>query len=382
MDNKEIETIQELLQVMEESGDLRGFAIQGIAIDIVQDRLLADGVNTEGAYFLGCPMTPYLRDELEARGAMIFPVMSDLPYNPYRPFLYSKEELYDKFDPKNPLSYLDCLDAVILKHWRQDGGPEPTNLIHAMAQRMHDQSIGNALTEFLDMMKVERRGVVAIMGGHDMLRSDPAYFNVAKIAWLLSRKGFLMVSGGGPGAMEATHVGAWFSGRTEAELVKAVTILSGAPLYKDELWLSLAFQVMEEFPHGDDSKHFSVGVPTWLYGHEPPTPFASHIAKYFANSLREDGLVTIGTAGIIYAPGSAGTIQEIFQDVTQNHYLTTGRASAMVFYGSEYWTKTKPVYPLVKQLAQGKVYSTLLGLVDEIDDVVQWIENHPPLGEV
>ena len=32
----------------------------------------------------------------------------------------------------------------------------------------------------------------------------------------------------------------------------------------------------------------SLGVPTWFYGHEPPNLFATRIAKFFTNALRED----------------------------------------------------------------------------------------------
>ena len=81
----------------------------------------------------------------------------------------------------------------------------------------------------------------------------------------------------------------------------------------------------------------SLGIPTWLYGHEPSTPFATHIAKLFENSIREDSILTLAFGGIIYAPGSAGTVQEIFQEAVQNHYLSFGVSSPMIFLGSKYW---------------------------------------------
>jgi predicted Rossmann-fold nucleotide-binding protein len=62
-----------------------------------------------------------------------------------------------------------------------------------------------------------------------------------------------------------------------------------------------------------------------------PTPFATHIAKYFANSVREEGLLAIAKGGVIFTPGSAGTMQEIFQDLAQNHYQSFGVSSPMVF---------------------------------------------------
>ena len=118
-----------------------------------------------------------------------------------------------------------------------------------------------------------------------------------------------------------------------------------------------------------------MGIPTWLYGHEPPTPFATKIAKYFANSVREDGLLTIAKGGVIFAPGSAGTIQEIFQDLTQNHYRSFGYASPMVFINKEYWSYQRPVYPVIELMSlRGDLKNLNLGLYDTNEEVIDHIE--------
>ena len=72
----------------------------------------------------------------------------------------------------------------------------------------------------------------------------------------------------------------------------------------------------------------------------------------------------------LYSPGSAGTIQEIFQDACQNHYESVGPASPMVFLGREYWTVEKPVYPLLDKLAEGRSYRRWLSLTDDVDEAV------------
>jgi hypothetical protein len=126
-------------------------------------------------------------------------------------------------------------------------------------------------------------------------------------------------------------------------------------------------------------RHPSLGIPTWLYGHEPPAAFATHVAKYFANSIREDGLLALAKHGVVFAPGSAGTIQEIFQDLTQNHYGTQGVSSPMVLFDADYWTTTKPVWPLVKHLAQGQRWGELLHLTSDPDEVVELITEYEPL---
>ena len=131
------------------------------------------------------------------------------------------------------------------------------------------------------------------MGGHGMERGPGDYAKVARIARELCRRGFLLASGGGPGAMEATHVGCWFVERTDAEMSEAIEALARAPRYDDPRWLSQAFEVRARWPLDDAvaREHVSVGIPTWLYGHEPPNAFSTHVAKYFANSVREEGLV-------------------------------------------------------------------------------------------
>ena len=131
----------------------------------------------------------------------------------------------------------------------------------------------------------------------------------------------------------------------------------------------------EAYPDGAAS----LAIPTWFYGHEPSNLFSLHIAKYFANSLREDGLLAIARHGVVYAPGSAGTVQEVFMDAAQNHYGTFGAISPMIFLGTDYWMRQKPVYPLLTALAQGRPYADLLALCDDVETVVRFIVEHEPI---
>jgi predicted Rossmann-fold nucleotide-binding protein len=56
----------------------------------------------------------------------------------------------------------------------------------------------------------------------------------------------------------------------------------------------------------------NLGTPTWVYGSESPNLFATSVAKYFYNSLREEGLVSVANGGIVFGKGDAGTVQEVF----------------------------------------------------------------------
>ena len=52
----------------------------------------------------------------------------------------------------------------------------------------------------------------------------------------------------------------------------------------------------------------------------------------------------------------------------QNHYLTRGCASPMVFVGRRFWTEEVPVYPLLARLvATGRYRNLALSLVEGVD---------------
>ena len=57
-----------------------------------------------------------------------------------------------------------------------------------------------------------------------------------------------------------------------------------------------------------------------------PTCSRTRIAKFFTNALREDILLRLCRGGLVYLPGAAGTVQEVFQAVTPNFYAPAGQA--------------------------------------------------------
>ena len=326
------------------------------------ERLVAKNTFSD-CIFLGCTLPDELRERLDD-SCLILPNIS-VPYSIYRSALYSSMELYAGYDPADPTSFDNCFDSRVYRHYLEQG-KTTRNIRITLARSLHDHSISDAMHDFLS--SYDERHIVGIMGGHGLLRTDDMYGKIARISKRLTELGYLMISGGGPGAMEATHLGAWFAGRSEEELDEALQILRVAPTFRDEGWLTTAFEVINRWPQ---QTFFSLGVPTWLYGHEPATPFATHIAKYFENSIREDGILTIAKGGIIYSPGSAGTLQEIFQDAVQNHYLSFGYASPMVFLGSDYWTNEIPIYPLLNELAdKGRYRNLLLSMADCEEEIV------------
>ena len=363
-------------------------AIQGLNIKEYKNDIIA--INSfEGSLFLGCTLTNKSAGNIVQKGGLVIKNREEVLFQIHRSKLYSPKELFDGFDITNEDAYKLTYDNIVYDEYVANGMENPTSILISLSRRLHDHSITDALEEI-----ILGRKVVAIMGGHAMERKDPFYLKIAKIARTLTKKGFLMVSGGGPGAMEATHLGAYFSTKSEKELEEAIALLKVRPPnakpneeYKDKDWLHRAWSVMEAYtiPKGREKESMSIGIPTWLYGHEPPSPFATHIAKYFANSVREDGLLSIAKHGVIYAPGSAGTTQEIFQDVTKNHYAPINDkkkfkryVSPMILFGTEHWTKKRPLWDFMKKVSKGKPYGELLHLTEDKDKIIDIIVKYKP----
>lgn len=333
--------------------------------------------NWKGSLFLGCKLTDEAAGHIVMTGGYVISNQEGALFDAHRSHLYLPEELFAGFDLNDPDGYHHTKDYEIYRQYKEQGGHKPASIFISLMRRLHDHSITDALEE-----AIAGRKVVAVMGGHGMERQDAFYRKVATLSRQLSQKGFLMVSGGGPGAMEATHLGAYFAGRPEEELLKAIDEIKIRPPegkpgkeYADRDWLHRAWRIREKYPipAGAEAISKSIGIPTWLYGHEPPAPFATHIAKYFANSVREEGLLAIAEHGVVFAPGSAGTTQEIFQDATQNHYGSMGQISPMILFGVEHWTEKIPVWPLLQKVSKDKRYGELLALTDDEQEVLQRI---------
>lgn len=339
-------------------------AVQSLNLNKVEKLMLT--VNFSKSLFLGCTMSDELLHHLLPNN-FIFPLL-EVPFNTYPNKLYNKISLYNGFNHKNPQTYTQTLDKVVYDYYRQS--LKKNSIKDTLAQRLHDHSITDSLHEFIS--NYDERRLVAIMGGHKVKRTDAIYIQVAQLSKTLTESGYLMLSGGGPGAMEATHFGAWMAGFSEDNLLDAIEILAEAPIYSDANWLVTSFRVMEKFPN---PLYNSLGIPTWHYGHELPTPFATHIAKYFENSVREEGLLALAKGGVIFTPGSAGTMQEVFQDLAQNHYESYGYASPMIFFNTEFWTKDRPIFPIIQQMSEnGDLMNLNLGLYNNIEDVLNHLK--------
>lgn len=325
----------------------------------------------------------------------------DLPFQPIRSSLYTSSELSAGFDPARPESMAEMADFRTYRFFKTNGRATPTDEFVGMMEALHDNSILQAMFAFL----AHRHRAAAIMGGHREVRGSANYRKVAKLAKALSERGFIVASGGGPGAMEATHLGALLQGSDDAALDEAIdTLAVEAELPHNSQnvvdstgrvdmeivkalhkWSAPAHRLMTGVGRAGES----LAVPTWHYGHEPVTPLASHAAKYFLNSIREDVLLYLASQGIVFAPGRAGTLQEVFQDAAQNYYPDEGKFfNPMVFFDADgFWTNTLPVGQLLEALfklggpERAEQFRNNVLFTDDIGKIVEFLESRAPTPE-
>ena len=351
------------------------------------DLLSLDGafgaVSLRGCTSLGCTIGDTLAAKIRADGAGLVSELSVLPSSlpAFAPGIYTVGDLY-KGISEDGSGWEGTPDHAGFVFFNEKKNvPRRLQPAESIAARLHDTVQEQAVQTFL-----KDRNVVAIMGGHDFKRQltkDEAsagkadvYWECVAIAKTLTEKGFLILTGGGPGLMEAGNLGALLAGADEKLMGEVRTLLTNQ-LFESKEWRGTAMAarklIVGSWDREPPAEKVSLGIPTWFYGHEPPNFFASHHSKMFFNSLREVGLVTLANKGIIFFEGNGGTVQEIFQDAAQNYYVGEGHSpTPMIFYNAGgYWErpcgdlssptdapmdKRKPLMPLLKQLAIEKKF--------------------------
>ncbi len=367
------------------AGTLAGLTIQGLRLDTEPPDL--SGVEVGGALFVGCRFSSRAVEvDLVGRGAHVVPEFVDVPYPTGPSGLYTPDELAAGFASDG---FAGMYDSVVYEHFRAHGGALP-DIREALAQRLHDSGIDDGLVDATTrwLATYGPASVVGVMGGHAELRGSVSYRLTAALGWRLARAGRLVVTGGGPGVMEAANLGSYLSTSPPDTLTDAIELLATAPDFHDhDAYTAAALAVRAKFggqpkfggqefggqeaagQGGDWATHGGLSIPTWLYGHEPANLFAGRIAKYFSNAIREDTILRLARGGLVFAAGRAGTVQEVFQAATKTFYRTDGGSGPYVFLDATFWANGVP--ELLRSLLSGTPSGDQSGLVHVTDDVDQ-----------
>ena len=173
---------------------------------------------------------------------------------------------------------------------------------------------------------------VSVFGSARLPANDPSYAQAEELGRRLAQAGITVITGGGPGIMEAANKGAKEAGGESVGLAI-------------------------ELPHEQDSNPYCTLVLNFRYFFVRKTMFV----KY--------------AQGFVIFPGGYGTFDELFESLT---LVQTGKIEhfPVILFGTRYWQ------PLVDWLRDPVATHGLIGpadlnlfrVTDDLAEVVAWLE--------
>jgi hypothetical protein len=173
--------------------------------------------------------------------------------------------------------------------------------------------------------------------------------------------------------MEAANLGAYVSTLGPAALADAIAELAAAnDFHNPDTYTAAAIAVRNRFaPQAPWHTTGGLAIPTWFFGHEPANLFAAQIGKMFSNASREEMILKLSRGGIVFAPGRAGTVQEVFQAATMTFYGTVDLSGPFVFLGRRFWTEELPIEKVLAPLMAASPLGDQSPLIHVTDDVLE-----------
>ncbi|WP_434779630.1 TIGR00730 family Rossman fold protein [Neisseria sp. Ec49-e6-T10] len=174
---------------------------------------------------------------------------------------------------------------------------------------------------------------VSIFGSARITNNNPYYSLTEQLAKRLSDEGFAIISGGGPGIMEAANKGA-FAG-----------------------------------------KSLSIGLNIVLPHEQKPNPYQHISLRFNEFIMRKHTFMTYSNAYIVM-PGGFGTLDEIFEVIT---LIKTEKMPAIpiIFCGTDFWQGLFDwmKQTLITEKMIGQKDLDILQLMDEPEAIVTFIKN-------
>lgn len=196
---------------------------------------------------------------------------------------------------------------------RKKSGVDPTNIL--------DKAIYQLWETINDLDQIQPERVehyrVSIFGSSRIRRGDPIYEEVKKLSFELARMGIDIVTGGGPGLMEAAN-----SGAIEGQI---------------------------------ESRSRSFGLAIHLPSEEAANPFVDKVFRHRTFFSRLHHFVRLSSAFIVF-PGGIGTALELFM-VWQLLQVKHMKSHPLILVGNM-WP------PLIDWIRQNQVERGLVGPSD------------------
>ncbi|PID43405.1 MAG: TIGR00730 family Rossman fold protein [Gammaproteobacteria bacterium] len=175
---------------------------------------------------------------------------------------------------------------------------------------------------------------ISIFGSARTAPDHPCYRETVKLSEKLARNGFAVISGGGPGIMEAANKGAYQAGGK------------------------------------------SIGLNIKLPMEQKPNPY-QNIPMEFNYFFARKVMFVKYSMGYVGMPGGFGTMDEVFESLTlmQTHRVYP---IPIVLFGSQFWTG---LLDWIKSSMESNAYINhsdldLIQVTDDIDEIVEIMVRH------
>ena len=196
------------------------------------------------------------------------------------------------------------------------------------AERLHVKRIADEFLQGFETVAQIPKPAVTIFGSARVGAAHPTYLAAREVGSLFAKEGFAVITGGGPGVMEAANRGAQEAGG-----------------------VSVGFNI--ELPHEQDSNpYIDIGL-TFQHFYVRKTMFVKP------------------AEGFVIFPGGFGTLDELFEALT---LIQTGKVVhfPVVLFGSAYW---RGLLDWIQErlLAEGMISSEdedLLVVTDDVGEAV------------